>query len=83
MIYLYSGTPGSGKSLHTARVIKNTLMMGKPVIANIPINVNLCKHPERFLFSSLVSRVLSSLSWSNMVLSSCVVSLSKIKALTS
>lgn len=52
MIYLYSGTPGSGKSLHTARVIKNTLMMGKPVIANIPINVNLCKNPERFLFVS-------------------------------
>lgn len=48
MIYLYSGTPGSGKSLHIARVIKNTLMMGKPVIANIPINTSLCKHPEFF-----------------------------------
>ena len=31
MIYLYSGTPGSGKSLHTARVIRNTLMLNKPV----------------------------------------------------
>lgn len=48
MIYLYSGTPGSGKSLHTARVIKNTLMRNKPVLANIPINTRLCKHPERF-----------------------------------
>jgi len=37
-------------------------------------------HPERFLYSSLVNRVLSSLSCSNMVLSSCVVSLSKMKA---
>nr|DAX01719.1 MAG TPA: zonular occludens toxin [Inoviridae sp.] len=50
MIYLYSGTPGSGKSLHTARVIKNTLMLNKPVLANIPINTGLCKHPERFLY---------------------------------
>lgn len=41
MIYLYSGTPGSGKSLHTARVIRNTLMFNKPVIANIPINTSL------------------------------------------
>ncbi|RHV88032.1 DUF2075 domain-containing protein [Clostridium sp. OF09-36] len=49
MIYLYSGTPGSGKSLHTARVIRNTLMLNKPVIANIPINTSLCKHSERFL----------------------------------
>ena len=49
MIYLYSGTPGSGKSLHTARVIRNTLMFNKPVIANIPINTSLCKHPDRFL----------------------------------
>ena len=49
MIYLYSCTPCSGKSLHTARVIRNTLMLNKPVIANIPINTSLCKHPERFL----------------------------------
>lgn len=52
MIYLYSGTPGSGKSLHVARVIKNTLAFDKPVISNIPINTNLVKHPERFLFVS-------------------------------
>ena len=37
MVYLYSGTPGSGKSLHTARVIYHTLMFGLPVIANFPI----------------------------------------------
>ena len=40
MIYLYSGTPGSGKSLHTAKVVYYTLKRGCPVIANFPINVN-------------------------------------------
>lgn len=34
MIYLYSGTPGSGKSLHVARVIVEHLRMGRPVIGN-------------------------------------------------
>ena len=48
MIYLYSGTPGSGKSLHTARVIKDTLFLNRPVIANIPINTGECKHVEQF-----------------------------------
>lgn len=39
MIELYSGTPGSGKSLHTARVIYDRLVWAcKPVIANFPIN---------------------------------------------
>lgn len=40
MIYLYSGTPGSGKSLHTARVVLNDLRRGIPVIANFDINRN-------------------------------------------
>lgn len=48
MIYLYSGTPGSGKSLHVARLIKYTLLRDMPVIANIPINTDLVKHPERY-----------------------------------
>lgn len=39
MIYLYSGTPGSGKSLHTARDIRDALRLRKmPVIANFDIN---------------------------------------------
>jgi len=38
MIKLYSGTPGSGKSLHTAKVIWNRLRNGKTVIANFEIN---------------------------------------------
>lgn len=38
-IYLYSGTPGSGKSLHAAREIYENLKYHKrPVIANFPIN---------------------------------------------
>lgn len=39
MIDLYSGTPGSGKSLHTARIIRNRLKAGWPVITNFPIAV--------------------------------------------
>lgn len=43
MIYLYSGTPGSGKSLHTARVVYYALRRGIPVIANFPINLDRVK----------------------------------------
>lgn len=50
MIYLYSGTPGSGKSLHVARVIRNTLLLNKPVLANIPINTDRIRHSERFIY---------------------------------
>ena len=50
MIYLYSGTPGSGKSLHVARVIRNTLLLDKPVLANIPINTDRIRHSERFIY---------------------------------
>lgn len=39
MIYLYSGTPGSGKSLDMARSIINDLRFNRPVICNFPINV--------------------------------------------
>lgn len=38
MIYFYSGTPGSGKSLHVAQDIYNYLRRGKNVIANFDIN---------------------------------------------
>lgn len=39
MIYLYSGTPGSGKSLHAARLIRDHLRLRKlPVVANFDIN---------------------------------------------
>lgn len=39
MIYLYSGTPGSGKSMHTARDIRDFLRLRRlPVICNFDIN---------------------------------------------
>lgn len=44
MIYLYSGTPGSGKSLHTASVIYWSLKRGLPVIANFGFNLSKIKH---------------------------------------
>ena len=46
MIYLYSGTPGSGKSLHTSRVIYWTLKRGYPVIANFCINTGKIKNAK-------------------------------------
>lgn len=39
MIYLFSGTPGSGKSLDMARCILNDLRFNRPVICNFPINI--------------------------------------------
>lgn len=39
MITLYSGTPGSGKSLHCARTIINWSRLGQPVIGNFPVNL--------------------------------------------
>lgn len=53
MIYLYSGTPGSGKSLHTAEEIYYKLKFGKQVlICNFPINMDMFKPEarERFIF---------------------------------
>lgn len=43
MIYLYSGTPGSGKSLHQASDIYYDLKYNRPVITNYPININIFK----------------------------------------
>lgn len=43
MIYLYSGTPGSGKSLHQAEDIYWTIHNGKPVLANFEINIDVIK----------------------------------------
>ena len=43
MIYLYSGTPGSGKSLNCVRDIVNKLKNGGNVIANFPIKIDLIK----------------------------------------
>ncbi len=40
MIVLYSGTPGSGKSLDAARTIARWCRRGSPVICNFPIDVS-------------------------------------------
>lgn len=50
MIYLYSGTPGSGKSLHTARTIYYHLALGKPVICNFDIDRSKVKNPDLFTY---------------------------------
>ena len=42
MIEVYSGTPGSGKSLHIAHVIRNYLRLGKRVISTCDIDTDLC-----------------------------------------
>lgn len=39
MIFFYSGTPGSGKSLHAAQLICNWARSGSPVIGNFPVNL--------------------------------------------
>lgn len=40
MIYFFSGTPGSGKSLHAAKMIDQWVRRGRNVIANFDINEN-------------------------------------------
>lgn len=52
MIYLYTGTPGSGKSLDTARVIKGRLGLKKPVICNFPINKKYVKNADLFVYKN-------------------------------
>lgn len=48
MIILYSGTPGSGKSLHSARTIYYRLKKNKPVITNFDLSFEHIKHKERY-----------------------------------
>lgn len=47
MIYLYSGTPGSGKSLHSAQVIYHRLRFSKNVLGNFEINTSNIKPSRR------------------------------------
>ncbi|MCX4357913.1 MAG: hypothetical protein OSJ43_17135, partial [Oscillospiraceae bacterium] len=49
MIYLYTGTPGSGKSYHAAEVIDRALRRNIPVIANFEINRNEKKHKGEYV----------------------------------
>ena len=56
MIFLYSGTPGSGKSLHTAKIILDDLRRGIPVICNFEINKDIVKHGyENFTYCETYS----------------------------
>lgn len=47
-IYLFSGTPGAGKSLHMAELIYYSLRMKKPVVANFDIARSSVKNPKCF-----------------------------------
>ena len=52
MILFYSGTPGSGKSLHTAEVLYWWIKAGKPAIGNININLDMIptKKEKRYTY---------------------------------
>lgn len=52
MIDFYSGTPGSGKSLHTAERLYYWLRAGRPAICNFNINLQKVnkKHPDKLQF---------------------------------
>lgn len=47
MIYLYSGTPGSGKSLHQAETIYYWLRSGNPLICNFEVNLEAVGKPSK------------------------------------
>lgn len=44
MNYIYTGTPGSGKSLHAMKEVEFYLKCGKNVIANFPIHIDKLKN---------------------------------------
>lgn len=46
MIRLFSGTPGSGKTLHAVHVVDWYNRHKKPVILNFELNSDMVKHPE-------------------------------------
>lgn len=50
MIILYSGTPGSGKSLHVADMILKRDRIGLYTICNFEVNNDLLIHPDRFFY---------------------------------
>lgn len=51
MIKIYTGVPGSGKSLHSLWLIKRALTEGKNVICNFPVRIeNIKKRKGKYLF---------------------------------
>ena len=55
MIYLYSGTPGSGKSLHTAQVLYWQLYKGLPAICNFDFAVERIRRKKKGQFVFLTN----------------------------
>lgn len=49
---IYSGTPGSGKTLHAVADIRDALNKprgaDRPVLANFPVRADLCRRPQAF-----------------------------------
>ena len=50
MIFLYSGTPGSGKSLHAVSDMLQLDRKGWPIIANFKLNRDSIRNPDRFFY---------------------------------
>lgn len=50
MISLFSGTPGSGKSLHVASLILQRDKFSRPTICNFDVNQDLLRNPEDFYY---------------------------------
>lgn len=46
-IYLYSGTPGSGKSYHATNDVVDALTRGRNVIANFPVDIDSLKRKRK------------------------------------
>lgn len=59
MIELYTGTPGSGKSLHCAKVICQKLKAKKNVIANFDVNLTIFKKKKIGKFTYMDNSELS------------------------
>lgn len=57
MIRLFSGTPGSGKTLHAVSVMDKWNRRGKPVIANFPLNKSLLKKRGLFYETDYIQNV--------------------------
>lgn len=59
MIDLYSGTPGSGKSLHTAERLYYWLRLGRPAICNFRINLDYLRTKRTLRYSYVSNDALS------------------------
>lgn len=50
-VYLFTGTPGSGKSLHMAQIIYYQVKLKKPVVCNFEINTEIFKDSSSFFYA--------------------------------